>query len=107
MALPPRTAEQRAEDLLKAAAARAERSEIKKRLKRGEFTLAEVIEDARTDEVTGKMKVSDVLKSLPGVGNVRAAQIMERIGIPENRRVRGLGDNQRAALEAEFAPVAA
>jgi len=107
MALPTLTPEQRSDALAKGLAARQARAELKDHLKRGEFTLAEVIEDARTDEVTGKMKVPDVLKSLPGVGNVRAAQIMERIGIPENRRVRGLGDNQRAALEAEFAPVAA
>ena len=44
-----------------------------------------------------------LLESMPGVGKVRAKQIMERLGIAENRRVRGLGTNQRAALEAEFA----
>ena len=51
----------------------------------------------------GKMKVSALLQSMPGVGKVRAGQIMERLGIAESRRVRGLGANQRAALEAEFA----
>ena len=50
----------------------------------------------------GKMKVSALLESLPGVGKVRAKQIMERLGIAESRRVRGLGTNQRAALEQEF-----
>jgi ribosomal protein S13 len=48
------------------------------------------------------MKVSALLESLPGVGKVRAKQIMERLGIAESRRVRGLGANQRAALEQEF-----
>jgi len=33
---------------------------------------------------------------------VRAKQVMERIGIAETRRVRGLGTNQIAALEREF-----
>jgi hypothetical protein len=28
---------------------------------------------------------------------------MERLGIAESRRVRGLGSNQRTALESEFA----
>jgi hypothetical protein len=28
---------------------------------------------------------------------------MERLGIAESRRIRGLGAKQRAALEAEFA----
>jgi ribosomal protein S13 len=61
-----------------------------------------VIKDGSTDDVIGKMKVSALLESLPGVGKVRAKQIMERLGIAESRRVRGLGANQRAALEQEF-----
>jgi len=48
------------------------------------------------------MKVSALLESMPGVGKVRAKQIMERLGIAESRRVRGLGANQRTALEHEF-----
>ncbi|MCW2860256.1 MAG: hypothetical protein JWP48_1964, partial [Actinoallomurus sp.] len=58
--------------------------------------------DGQADDVIGKMKVSALLESLPGVGKVRAKQIMERLGIAESRRVRGLGANQRAALEREF-----
>jgi ribosomal protein S13 len=65
-------------------------------------TLSEVIKDGSTDDVIGKMKVSALLESLPGVGKVRAKQIMERLGIADSRRVRGLGANQRAALEQEF-----
>ena len=104
-ALPPLTPEQRADALLKAAAARVKRAEVKSGLKRGTVTLAQVV---RTDDDTiGKMKVTAVLQSMPGVGKIRAAQIMERLDIAENRRVRGLGDRQRAALEAEFATVAA
>jgi len=46
--------------------------------------------------------VSALLESLPGVGKVRAQQLMERLNISETRRVRGLGSNQIAALEREF-----
>jgi hypothetical protein len=84
--------------LQKAAIARKERADVKNRLKRGAVTLSEVIKDGSTDDVIGKMKVSALLESLPGVGKVRAKQIMERLGIAESRRVRGLGANQRAAL---------
>ena len=49
------------------------------------------------------MKVSALLESLPGVGKVRAKQIMERLGISESRRVRGLGSNQIASLLQRFA----
>jgi ribosomal protein S13 len=48
------------------------------------------------------MKVSALLESMPGVGKVRARQLMERLGIAETRRVRGLGANQVEALKREF-----
>lgn len=102
MALPSLTPEQRAAALAKAAEARRERAEVKNRLKHSGASLSEVLKEGETNDVVGKMKVSALLESLPGVGKVRAAQIMERIGIAENRRVRGLGTNQIAALEREF-----
>src|SRR5215472_13943382 len=102
MALPPLTPEQRAAALEKAAQARKDRAEIKNRLKRGDITLSAVLDQGQTEDTAGKMKVSALLESLPGVGKVRAQQIMERLGIAESRRVRGLGAKQRAALEAEF-----
>ena len=48
------------------------------------------------------MKVSALLESMPGVGRVRARQIMDEVGIAETRRVRGLGNNQIAALIERF-----
>ena len=47
-------------------------------------------------------KVVDVLRALPRVGAVRAAKVMERLDIAANRRLRGLGKHQTAALIAEF-----
>jgi hypothetical protein len=102
VALPPLTPAQRAAALEKAAQARKDRAEIKNRLKRGEITLTAVLDQGQTEDTAGKMKVSALLESMPGVGKVRAQQIMERLGIAESRRVRGLGAKQRAALEAEF-----
>ncbi len=102
MALPTLTPEQRAAALEKAAKARKDRAEVKHNLKDGALTLPAVLSRGQTDDTVGKMKVLALLESLPGVGKVRARQIMERLGIAESRRVRGLGANQRAALEAEF-----
>jgi hypothetical protein len=102
VALPQLTEEQRAAALEKAAAARRARAELKERLKRGGTNLRQVLSDAESDEVLGKMKVSALLEALPGVGKVRAAQIMERLEIATSRRLRGLGDRQRKALLAEF-----
>jgi hypothetical protein len=102
VALPPLTPEQRTAALEKAAKARKERAEVKNKLKNGGISLSEVLSNGLKDDVIGKMKVSALLESLPGVGKVRAKQIMERLNIAESRRVRGLGTNQRAALEDEF-----
>jgi transposase len=102
--LPPLTPEQRAAALEKAAAARKARAAVRDRLKHEGGSLAEVLASGETDESIGKMRVSAVLESMPGVGKVRAQKIMEKLGISPSRRVRGLGAHQRAALEREFAP---
>jgi hypothetical protein len=102
VALPPLTPEQRAAALEKAAVARRERAAVKNRLKYAQGSLAEVIADGKGNDVVGKMKVSALLESLPGVGRVRARQIMQEVGISESRRVRGLGQNQISALLSRF-----
>ncbi len=102
MALPPLTPEQRQAALEKAAASRRERAEIKNRLKNSGASIVDVLREGATNEVIGKMRVVDLLQSMPGLGKVRARQTMERLRIAESRRVRGLGIKQVAALEREF-----
>jgi transposase len=102
VALPQLTPEQRAEALAKAAAARRERAAVKNRLKNAQGSLKEVVDQGKENDVIGKMKVSALLESMPGVGRVRARQLMEEIGISESRRVRGLGANQVAQLLERF-----
>jgi hypothetical protein len=101
MPLPTLTPEQRQQALEKAAEARRKRAELKAQLKSGNTTLATVL-DKDDDETVGKMKVSSVLESLPGVGKVRARKIMEKLDISASRRVRGLGSKQKDALLSEF-----
>jgi acetolactate synthase small subunit len=102
VALPPLTSEQRQAALEKAAASRRERAEVKNRLKNSGASIADVLADGHKNEVIGKMRVVDLLQSMPGLGKVRARQTMERLGIAESRRVRGLGSKQVAALRREF-----
>ena len=101
--LQPLTPEMRAVALEKAARARQQRAEVKSRLKRGVTTLPAILAEAETDETIGKMHVSALLQAMPGVGKVKARQIMERLRIADNRRISGLGSNQRTDLEQEFA----
>jgi hypothetical protein len=99
---PPLTEEQRRQALQKAAAARRARAELKEQLKGGQISLRDLL-DRTDDEIVGKMKVTNVLESLPGVGRVRARKLMEKLDISESRRMRGLGAKQKENLLEEFA----
>lgn len=97
MATPPQlTPEQRAAALVKAGEARVARAKIKARLKMGSMTLADVLES--DDNNVGKLKVVSMLESLPGVGKVKARRVMEDVEIADNRRVQGLGRQQKLKL---------
>ena len=102
MAPPDLSREQRAEALAKAAEARRVRAEAKHLLKMGSLTLPELLDRADDDPILAGMKVNAVLASLPGTGKVKAKRIMEGHGIAESRRIRGLGQRQRAALLEQF-----
>jgi hypothetical protein len=96
MPLPTLSAETRAENLRKAAAARRERSELLDALKHGRISLREVLD--RDDATVGKMFAKRLLEGLPNIGKIRAGQLLAELGISERRRVRGLGARQRAKL---------
>ena len=98
---PPLTSEQRKKALEKAARVRRERAEIKADLSDRRKTMAELL-DETDNPVVGGMKVSAALSALPGMGKKRTGRLMERVGILENRRLRGLGKRQREALIREL-----
>ena len=103
MGAPPvLTPQQRADALAKAAASRKRRAEVKSKIKSGDYTIDTVLELAQNDDAVAKMKVIALLESMPGVGKIRAENLMERIGIASSRRLRGLGPNQLSALLSEF-----
>ena len=101
MPAPPKlTDEQRRAALEKAAEARRVRAELKALIKMGSLTISEVLDKSDTNEIISRTKVLAVLESMPKIGKAR--RIMKDIGIAESRRLRGLGDQQRAALVSEF-----
>jgi len=103
MGLPPQlTSEQRQQALLKAAASRKRRSEVKIKIKSGEFSVDTILEMAKTDDAVAKMRVKELLESLSGVGRVRAQSLMERLDISPTRRIQGLGRLQIKQLREEF-----
>lgn len=99
MAGPPDLSpEQRALAIERAAAARRVRAEVREDLRTGRTDLAAVLARADADEIVGGIKVKSVLTALPGLGKVKSYRLMERLGIADNRRLRGLGPRQREAL---------
>ena len=97
MAVPKITPEERAKALQKAQQVRKDRAALREKMKAGAMTMKDVI-DKKDDDIVGGMRVKYVLESLPGIGKVRAKELMVRIGIDENRKIKGLGSRQEAAL---------
>ncbi len=101
MALPKLSDADRKKALQKALEVRKRRAQLRADLKRGKVKLASVLKKA-DDPVVGRMKVSTLLESLPGLGKVRSRKVMERIGISSSRRIQGLGSKQKEALLKEL-----
>ena len=102
MAIPTLSPEQLHSARCAATLARRARADFKMRVRQGNLTLIEALDLASCDDVLAHVRVIDLLKALPRVGDKRAAGIMERLDIASNRRVRGLGRHQLAGLKTEF-----
>jgi hypothetical protein len=85
-----------------AASARRSRAELKSKVRDAVVSLGAALDLAAADDVLAHVKVVDLLKCVPRVGDKRAADVMERLDIAPNRRIRGLGRHQVAGLKAEF-----
>lgn len=99
---PHLSAEERSAALAKAALSRKRRAEVKRELKEGKLTLSTIFDIAVHDEAVAKMRVIELVESIPGVGKVRSQSALERLNISLKRRIQGLGRHQVSALIAEF-----
>ncbi|MGW2110024.1 integration host factor, actinobacterial type [Streptomyces sp. NPDC001948] len=54
-------------------------------------------------EAIRKLLVRTLLESLPGIGKIRAQEILTEPEVSESRRVHGLGKQQRVRLLERFA----
>ncbi len=98
MTVPVRTEEQRASALLRAMEVRHERAVLRRALKAGLTSGAEIIRSAGLSGEWQGVRVRWLLESLPRVGPARADSIMRRLVIAETRRLGGLTDRQRDEL---------
>ncbi len=98
MTPPPLTDEQRDEARAAALASRREMAAIRRSVRQGVTSAQEVLESPEGPH--GRMRVRDLLCSVPGIGPTRCASIMDTVGIAPTRRVRSLSSRQRADLIA-------
>ena len=84
----------------KAVAARQERAKTKELIATGQIFFFDLFRDER--ESISRMRLIDLLQSVPGVGKIRAEQILERTKISPSRRIGGVGPRQIELLREEF-----
>ena len=99
--LPPRLssrARRRAGE--KAVIARQDRAKVKEQVAAGELFFFDLFKDERKS--ISRMKLMDLLQSVPGIGQTRAQIIFERTNISPSRRIGGVGHRQIELLRREF-----
>jgi guanylate kinase len=99
--LPPRLstrARRRAGE--KAVLARQDRAKVKEQVASGELFFFDLFKDERRS--IARMKLMDLLQSVPGIGQARAQLIFERTNISPSRRIGGVGHRQIELLRQEF-----
>lgn len=89
-----------------AVAARRARAEVKRQVASRERSALDVAETAWAGDPTAPeatLRVSELLRSIPSVGPLRAERTMQELRIAAAKRVGGLGVRQRAELRAYLA----
>lgn len=103
MGQPPKlSAAERSAALDAAKQARRSRAAVKEQIRTGELKVLQVIELASTNTAIGRMKISELIEAVPGMGKVRVNAILQRLDISPSRRIQGLGVLQLQRLKKEF-----
>lgn len=97
---PERTLEQRQEALGQALEARRVRADVKTSIRNGETTVGEVLAQAKTNRVIGRMKIVDLLEAIDGIGPVRALAALDAADVNHDDRLDQLGHVQLEELTA-------
>ena len=84
----------------KAVLARQDRAKVKEQVASGELFFFDLFKDERKS-IT-RMKLVDLLQSVPGIGQARAQIIFEKTKISPSRRIGGVGHRQIELLRQEF-----
>ena len=77
---------------------RLARAQLKRRVRAGGLTAAEVVLTSTWQ--TRTMSVEDLLMSQRGWGRVRARRLLQSLAVPENKQIGTLTERQRLAIAA-------
>ena len=69
----------------------------------GSVSLKELLDQGQKSEVVGKMKVLNVLESLPGLGKVKARRAMDKVGKARHGASRAWGSSSAANCSKSWA----
>jgi guanylate kinase len=88
-----------------AVAARRARATVKAAVAGGTRSAVDVLDAATSDPVgvEGRLRVTDLLLSVPAIGQTKLPRIMNDLGISPSKRLGGLGVHQRRKLKAFLA----
>lgn len=96
MALNNLSDKDRKKGLEKARQVRKKRAEIKNLLKKGKTDIKSLFKNSKLfKDYVMNMKVIDLVGALPGNGRVNALKILKDLKISPNKKVGGLGKNQK------------
>ncbi|PIU29380.1 MAG: hypothetical protein COT09_01095 [Candidatus Hydromicrobium americanum] len=93
----------RKKGLEKALQVRKKRAEIKDLLKKGKLDIRSLFKDGKLfKKYVINMKVIDLVGAIPGNGRVNALKILSDLKISPNKKVGGLGKNQKNSFYKFF-----
>jgi guanylate kinase len=102
MAKPPLlTSEDRGRALQLARESRKRRADFKSKVRSGQLRWYQALDS--NDEAIMKMRVKELLESIPKLGEIRVTNLLDSIGISHARRIQGLGSRQKNELLRELA----
>lgn len=93
---PERSLAQRMEALQRANDIRTKRARLKKRIKAGKVSVAQVVAEPAPELHT--MKLFDVLLATPKVGKVKANRIVQQARVSPSKTLGGLTERQRGEV---------
>jgi len=103
MSSPQISKEKRDKGLKKARQYKIQRAQIKKSIKKGtaDFNTFFISNNSYSD-VIANMKLIDMIKSLPGIGNIKAQKIMKSLNISWRKTIKGLSRKQEENFKNYF-----